>query len=107
LEHGRNTAGACPGEILPLNGVSATSDEAKLEWFGTVRGRVGYLLNDGLLLYGTGGLALGQISASDNVNVSAAINGFQYNPLGQSKTNIGFAAGAGVEGRLGPWLSPN
>ncbi len=25
----------------------------------------------------------------------------------QSKTNIGFAVGTGVEGRLSPWLPPN
>jgi outer membrane immunogenic protein len=101
------------GATVPFNGVATSSVEAKLEWFGTFRGRVGVLLNDGLLLYGTGGLAGGQISVSGNVNASAAVPavlasfGPNTSTFAQSKTTIGVAAGAGLEGRLAPWLSPN
>jgi opacity protein-like surface antigen len=31
----------------------------KLPWFGTTRGRFGFLVNPALLLYGTGGVAYG------------------------------------------------
>src|SRR5260221_3293174 len=41
--------------------------ERKLEWFGTVRGRLGYLVTPDLLLYGTGGLAYGKTSASGSI----------------------------------------
>ncbi|MGC1860554.1 MAG: porin family protein, partial [Methylocystis sp.] len=34
-----------------------------LPWFGTVRGRVGYLFTPTLLLYGTAGFAYGQVDA--------------------------------------------
>ena len=113
---GTDCAGGVPGGPCtspePLSGVAVTSDEAKIEWFGTVRGRVGYLFNDGLLLYGTGGLAYGQVNVSGNVNVSAASpvpNSFgpTTSAFDHSKTAIGFATGAGLEGRLTYWLSPN
>ena len=41
-----------------LNGTAVTDYEAKIKWFGTVRGRLGYLITDQLLLYGTGWLGL-------------------------------------------------
>ena len=33
-------------------------------WYGTVRGRVGYALNPNFMLYGTGGLAFGELKGS-------------------------------------------
>src|SRR5205807_3676672 len=40
------------------------SSETKLSWFGTVRGRLGVTVTPDLLLYGTGGLAYGEVDAS-------------------------------------------
>jgi outer membrane immunogenic protein len=37
---------------------------ARIDWMGTVRGRLGYLLTPTLLVYGTGGLAYGGVQAS-------------------------------------------
>ncbi|WP_245576787.1 outer membrane protein [Kaistia adipata] len=37
--------------------------EAKIDWFGTLRGRLGYAF-DNLLVYGTGGAAYGDVKAS-------------------------------------------
>jgi outer membrane immunogenic protein len=70
--------------------------EITADWFGTVRGRVGYAAWDRVLIYGTGGLAYG--------NLSATVGGFG----GTSDTIIGWTAGGGVEfalSVLGP-LSP-
>jgi outer membrane immunogenic protein len=67
-----------------------------LDWFGTFRGRVGFLATPNLMLYGTGGLAYGQVE-------STAIATFPSPGLGDtyigstSKTRIGWAAGAGAE----------
>jgi outer membrane immunogenic protein len=104
-------------EFVPVSGAAVTSYEAKIEWFGTVRGRVGVLLNDGLLLYGTGGLAYGRVSVSGNINENVSIpfhGGIiccdtvgATSPFSQSRVNIGFAVGGGLEGRLAPWLPPN
>lgn len=53
-------------------------------WYGTVRGRVGYAFNQNLLVYGTGGLAFGELKA----NVLG---------LSESNTSAGWAAGIGAE----------
>ena len=65
----------------------------ELQSFGTVRGRVGYVAGPtGLWLpYLTGGLAVGQIHAWDALT-----------PAGGSAFRTGWAAGGGVEARLGP-----
>jgi outer membrane immunogenic protein len=42
-----------PGPAVPV------SLNQKLDWFGTVRGRIGLLASPSILLYGTGGLAYG------------------------------------------------
>jgi outer membrane immunogenic protein len=43
-------------------GVSTASE--RLDWFGTVRGRLGYLPTNNLLVYGTGGFAYGRVAQS-------------------------------------------
>ena len=52
-------------------------------WFGTVRGRVGYALNN-ILFYGTGGLAFGELRG-------------ETFGLSESHTNAGWTAGVGAE----------
>jgi outer membrane immunogenic protein len=67
-----------------------------LVWFGTARGRVGFLPMERILLYATGGLAYGRI---DNNYVS----GFNGSPLLAASTSVarlGWTAGAGVEGAI-------
>ena len=39
----------------------AISNEEKLRWFGTVRGKIGYAFWNSVLLYGTGGFAYGRV----------------------------------------------
>jgi outer membrane immunogenic protein len=98
----------CAPNTVPLKGSAVSFYEAKIEWFGTARGRVGVLIDGGgLLIYGTGGLAYGQASFSGNVNLNATgPAGIAFGPtttsFSQSKTNIGFAAGGGMEGRVAP-----
>jgi outer membrane immunogenic protein len=67
--------------------------ETKNNWFGTVRGRVGYAW-DRWLPYFTGGVAFGDIKANRS--------GF----AGSSDTNAGWTVGAGVEGVIaGNWTA--
>jgi outer membrane immunogenic protein len=63
--------------------------ETKSSWLATVRGRVGYAWNP-LMPYVTGGMAVGDIEANRT--------GF----AGANDTNVGWAAGVGGEGTLGP-----
>jgi outer membrane immunogenic protein len=65
----------------------------KLDWFGTVRGRVGVLATPMVLLYATGGLAYGEVNSSETI---AALPGFS-----SSTTNVGWTVGAGIEGAIG------
>jgi outer membrane immunogenic protein len=61
-------------------------------WFGTLRGRAGYAMNN-ILLYGTVGLAYGTIRAQ-----SLALG------IEESRTTYGWTAGAGLEVALsGNW----
>jgi outer membrane immunogenic protein len=95
----------------PLNLTAATSYDAKIDWFGTVRARLGYLIADQVLLYGTGGLAYGRVELSGATNISgsfAAGGGVGtvpvtpgVNAFSQSATNVGWTVGAGIEGRFG------
>ena len=62
-------------------------------------------------MFGTGGLAYGRVNVSGITNVSVTVaNGLIFAPnsvsASASKTNIGFALGAGVEGIFLP-SSPN
>ena len=64
---------------------------ASNELTGTVRGRLGYLVNQDLLLYATGGLAIGRKQIKDNE---------QNVPPSQSKTHLGLVVGGGLEYRV-------
>jgi outer membrane immunogenic protein len=44
--------------IYGLEGDISFSGADGVDWFGTVRGRLGYLISPSILLYGTGGLGL-------------------------------------------------
>jgi outer membrane immunogenic protein len=78
-----------------------------LNWFGTVRGRIGYLVLPNLLVYATGGLAYGGSSAnvSNYQNYSSAstiaqlngIYGVTYGQVSSSNTSVGYSAGGGLE----------
>ncbi len=73
--------------------------EAKIEWFGTVRGRIGYLLTPTTLLYGTGGLAYGRVTLSGTV--TDPDNTGETLLFGRSQVNAGFVVGTGFETMIG------
>lgn len=96
--------------------------ERKLEWFGTARARLGFLATPNLLLYGTGGVAYGQTNESASIvlspppgnSSSVSFSGFRCAATGpsrstcfagfESRTQLGWTAGAGGEWRLsGNW----
>lgn len=97
----------------------------KIDWFGTVRGRLGYFLHPDWMVYATGGLAYGQVKESANLALTFAntaiafgVGGFSFAcvnaPVGpppfaggpvcfdgsHSRTSVGWTAGAGTEFRL-------
>ncbi len=56
--------------FLPPGGLAGTTlaIDQKLQWFGTVRGRVGILATPKVLFYGTGGLAFGEIKTTGTLS---------------------------------------
>lgn len=90
----------------PLNGTATTGYDAKIDWFGTVRGRLGLLITDQVLFYGTGGLAYGRVELSGNTTVNGSVVGIPGPPFSgatafsESKTKAGFAVGGGFEAKL-------
>jgi outer membrane immunogenic protein len=70
-----------------------------IDWFGTVRGRLGYAM-DRVMIYGTGGFAFG---GGDNNDNHYATTGYYYG--NRDKTRTGWAAGGGVEYAFTPNLT--
>ena len=77
------------------NSTTAVS-ESRLDWFGTVRGRLGYA-SGGTLVYGTGGFAYGHIHNSQADNRPGGPVVFNIDT-----TATGFTVGGGVEYKLTP-----
>ncbi len=86
----------------------------KVEWFGTLRARLGYLPADNVLLYATAGLAYGQVEGSASVVLPPGLSnstgnfGFSYACGGiyggptcfsgsHTRSSAGWTVGAGAE----------
>lgn len=81
----------------PLVGSFVHGVSERLDWFGTLRGRLGFTPADRVLLYATGGLAYGRVSSSSNLLATA--DGDTY--IGSaSSTRVGWTAGGGAEWAL-------
>lgn len=88
--------------VLTNNNVLVASTKfdvgSEVEWFSTIRGRLGYAW-DRVLLYATGGAAVGKVKSHGSISVSNA-NGPVAQLTGQvstSDTKWGWTAGAGLE----------
>ena len=77
-------AGCSPAGIAAYN--------QKMQWLGTVRGRVGYSVGDSLF-YATGGLAYGNVKT--RIQANDGVGGFA--DVTFDKTRTGYAVGGGVE----------
>ena len=78
---------------------SIVTYQNKLPWFGTFRGRLGFTPADRWLLFVTGGLAYGEVTTSETLNVNGAVVAFSTD-----RTKVGWTVGGGVEAALwGNW----
>ena len=71
-------------------------------WFGTVRGRIGYLVGPNILIYGTGGFAYGQAESSFSTigtgfTLATCPTTFTCAAGSSTSTRYGWAAGVGSE----------
>ncbi len=96
--------------VTPLavdNYISGTSVSRSLDYLGTVRGRIGYLVTPTLLAYATGGLAYGGANLSSSflaqtpllsaIGVTPVVGASSY-----SDTRVGWTVGGGLEWLFAP-----
>jgi len=91
--------------------VQTITANQNINWFGTVRARLGWLATDGLMLYGTGGFAYAGVNENVTYATSNPGNNFTSAPFGvqcgpanstcmsgsSTRTAIGWTLGAGAE----------
>lgn len=96
-----------------LDSVVTSIDHTKnVDWLGTARGRLGYLVTPKLLAYGTGGLAYGDARVSTFIrqNWTGAASFAPFGPFlqssgaegGYSGFRIGWTVGGGLEWMFAP-----
>ena len=95
---------------------TTSANDWKFPWFGTFRGRVGALVDPTTLIYGTGGLAVGNFKmTSTATSVATGFRGAIGTTTGaigtattagatlsDSTTRVGLALGAGIEKKFSP-----
>ncbi len=95
----RSSRGGSTTVVLP-SGVTGSfnfQSTSKIDWFGTVRGRIGFVPTERLLIYATGGLAYGEVK-TNIANSEAFSNGVSRLWLGNnSDVRVGWTAGGGLE----------
>jgi outer membrane immunogenic protein len=104
--------GICDAHPICTTTIASTTNATwNLDWFATLRGRLGFVVDQTWLLYGTGGIAfagtrfgysttgtltitnsIGQVFPGTPISVAAAASG--------TSDRFGFAAGGGVEKML-------
>ncbi len=85
------------GSDISDNGTSSAGRafRSNIDWFGTVRGRLGYAF-DRTLVYATGGFAYADINKSAVISLPVNTN-FRYDD-----TATGYTVGGGVETKVSP-----
>lgn len=84
-------------DTVDIEGVT-TNYETKVEWFGTARGRLGYVFDRRILLYATAGLAYGRVSISGTSKDTFGGITLSSTAFSNANVNAGWTVGGGVEG---------
>jgi outer membrane immunogenic protein len=96
--HGSSRTG--PIFVLVPPGValagSTHTNTQRMDWFGTVRGRLGFTPANRLLVYATGGLAYGHVEATTFQELVVGAPVLQFTGA-ESVTRLGWTVGAGGE----------
>ncbi|MBK5960291.1 hypothetical protein CCR97_19100 [Rhodoplanes elegans] len=106
-------SGVGTSALFPPSYTQTLTADQKVDWWGTLRARVGWLATDNLLLYATGGLAYGQVERSAAYRfdgppgaIAGGVGGVSYRCPAPGQTcfagsasgvELGFTAGAGAE----------
>lgn len=91
----KGSADSCSIAGCPAGAFYGSADH-HLKWFGTVRGKLGWLPHERVVLYATGGLAYGHLESD---YISGVIGGTLLT-ASRSTTRAGWTVGGGVEGAI-------
>lgn len=98
----KNNVSDTMSQVMSLENVNAIERiDYQGNWYGTVRARVGYA-KDSFLVYGTGGLAYGQLSLKQSLNVSTDLESASWNSEREA-WKLGWALGGGIEYAVDRW----
>lgn len=101
LDAARIKGATNPATYAPNGNVVTTTRITRVDYLGTLRGRLGWLATENLLLYGTAGLAWERLSTLGHSNTVAPGGQTAQNDSVRPDDRFGFAVGAGAETRLG------
>ena len=87
--------------MAPENTTATDRIDYENNWYGTLRARLGYAI-DNFLIYGTGGLAYGEMDINQKLDAS---NGDEYASWNARTNgwNLGWTLGGGMEYGMGRW----
>jgi len=88
--------------VAPLAGNFIHTESDKLNWFGTFRGRLGMTVTPSFLIYGTGGLAFGQVRSASAVSFTTTTDVYAGSI---DDTRFGWTVGGGGEWMIAPQWS--
>ena len=88
--------------VAPLVGNFIHTESDKLNWFGTFRGRLGMTVTPSFLIYGTGGLAFGQVKSASAVSFTTTTDVYAGSI---DDTRFGWTVGGGGEWMIAPQWS--
>lgn len=85
--------------VSPIPGIpgGVLTAQENINWYGTLRPRLGYTVKPTVLIYATGGLAYGNVSYMANTNFIPGHVGTEQYPASLSTTAVGWALGGGIE----------
>ncbi len=94
-----------PNPNFPFTGVTTnTSYRTDVDWLASAKLRLGYVISEDFMVYGTGGLAVGDVTNRLRLTIPdfPAVAGGPYTSpdWNSSGTETGFVVGVGVEKRL-------
>jgi outer membrane immunogenic protein len=98
-------AGSATDAVSGDTAAALVNSETNVDWLGTVRGRLGWLITPTLLIYGDGGLAYGGVrgftrsAAFWEPGAASAVIGDEWigSIGGVNETRVGWTAGGGLE----------
>jgi len=87
-------------EVKVSGGNAYVGIKSSLDWFGTVRGRLGYAF-DNTLVYATGGFAYGKITDEISAGYTVRKKTFAAS-YSEDNTSTGYVVGGGLEHKFSP-----